>query len=78
MKVVIMAGRRGTRIAELFPDIPKPLIPLQQSYHIYRLNSIMDYGISKSVISPIQKVISLTLLTFLRLMHSIKTRVLTK
>lgn len=28
MKVVIMAGGRGTRIAELFPDIPKPLIPL--------------------------------------------------
>ena len=27
MKVVIMAGGRGTRIAELFPDIPKPLIP---------------------------------------------------
>lgn len=26
MKVVIMAGGRGTRIAELFPDIPKPLI----------------------------------------------------
>ena len=28
MKVVIMAGGRGTRIAELFPDIPKPLIPV--------------------------------------------------
>lgn len=28
MKVVIMAGGRGTRIAELFPDIPKPLIPM--------------------------------------------------
>ena len=28
MKVVIMAGGRGTRIAELFPDIPKPLIPI--------------------------------------------------
>lgn len=27
MKTVIMAGGRGTRIAELFPDIPKPLIP---------------------------------------------------
>ena len=23
-----MAGGRGTRIAELFPDIPKPLIPV--------------------------------------------------
>lgn len=28
MKVVIMAGGRGTRISELFPDIPKPLIPI--------------------------------------------------
>lgn len=28
MKVVIMAGGRGTRIAELFPNIPKPLIPV--------------------------------------------------
>lgn len=29
MKVVLMAGGRGTRISELFPDIPKPLIPIQ-------------------------------------------------
>lgn len=28
MKVVIIAGGRGTRISELFPDIPKPLIPI--------------------------------------------------
>ena len=28
MKVIIMAGGRGTRIAELFPDIPKPMIPV--------------------------------------------------
>ena len=28
MKTVIMAGGRGTRIAELFPDLPKPLIPI--------------------------------------------------
>lgn len=28
MKVVIMAGGRGTRIANLFPNIPKPLIPV--------------------------------------------------
>ena len=28
MKVVIMAGGRGKGIAELFPDIPKPLIPI--------------------------------------------------
>lgn len=29
MKVVLMAGGRGTRIFDLFPDIPKPLIPIQ-------------------------------------------------
>lgn len=29
MKVVIMAGGKGTRISELFPDIPKPLIPIE-------------------------------------------------
>lgn len=28
MKVVIMAGGRGTRISNLFPDIPKPMIPM--------------------------------------------------
>ena len=28
MKTVLMAGGRGTRIAELFPNIPKPLIPV--------------------------------------------------
>lgn len=29
MITVIMAGGKGTRISELFPDIPKPLIPIQ-------------------------------------------------
>ena len=29
MKTVIMAGGRGTRISELFPDIPKPLILIE-------------------------------------------------
>lgn len=28
MKAVIMSGGRGIRISELFPDIPKPLIPI--------------------------------------------------
>ena len=31
MKTVIMAGGKGTRISELFPDIPKPLIPIKYS-----------------------------------------------
>lgn len=29
MKTIIMAGGRGTRISELFPNIPKPLIPIE-------------------------------------------------
>lgn len=29
MKTVIMAGGKGTRISELFPNIPKPLIPIK-------------------------------------------------
>ena len=29
MKTVIMAGGKGTRISEMFPDIPKPLIPVK-------------------------------------------------
>ena len=31
MKTVIMAGGKGTRIASLFPDVPKPLIPMQSA-----------------------------------------------
>ncbi len=31
MKTVIMAGGKGTRIAEMFPDIPKPLIPIKDA-----------------------------------------------
>ena len=36
MKTVIMAGGRGTRISELFPDIPKPLIPIKNRDGIER------------------------------------------
>ncbi len=28
MKTIIMAGGKGTRISELYPDIPKPMIPI--------------------------------------------------
>ena len=28
MKTIIMAGGKGTRISDLFPDIPKPMIPI--------------------------------------------------
>lgn len=29
MKTIVMAGGKGTRISDVFPDIPKPLIPIQ-------------------------------------------------
>ena len=31
MKTVIMAGGEGTRISKMFPDIPKPLIPIKSA-----------------------------------------------
>ena len=31
MKTIIMAGGKGTRISSLFPNIPKPLIPIKNS-----------------------------------------------
>lgn len=36
MKTVIMAGGRGTRISELFPDIPKPMIPIKDREGVSR------------------------------------------
>lgn len=45
MKTVIMAGGRGTRIAELFPEIPKPLIPIDNVPVLEReLLSLRDQG----------------------------------
>ena len=36
MKTMIMAGGRGTRISELFPDIPKPLILIDNTLVLER------------------------------------------
>ncbi len=36
MKTIIMAGGKGTRISSLFPDIPKPLIPIEDSKGVSR------------------------------------------
>ena len=45
MKTVIMAGGRGTRISELFPDIPKPLIPIKNVPVLEReIISLRDQG----------------------------------
>ena len=45
MLVVLMAGGRGTRISELFPDIPKPLIPIKNIPVLEReIISLRDQG----------------------------------
>ena len=50
MKTVIMAGGKGTRISELFPDIPKPLIPIKNAKKIekpvleWEICSLRDQG----------------------------------
>lgn len=52
MKVIIMAGGRGTRISELFPDIPKPLIPFQGIPVLeHELISLRDQGFSEFILT---------------------------
>ncbi len=52
MKTVIMAGGRGTRISELFPDIPKPLIPIEGIPVLEReLISLRDQGFTDIVLT---------------------------
>lgn len=52
MKTVIMAGGRGTRISELFPDIPKPLIPIDGVPVLKReLISLRDQGFRDIVLT---------------------------
>lgn len=52
MKTVIMAGGRGTRISELFPDIPKPLIPIGGVPVLEReLISLRDQGFTDIVLT---------------------------
>ena len=52
MKTVIMAGGRGTRISELFPDIPKPLIPIDGVPVLEReLVSLRDQGFTDIVLT---------------------------
>ncbi len=57
MKTVIMAGGRGTRISELFPDIPKPLIPINNSDDIekpvlqWEIESLVAQGFKEIIIT---------------------------
>ena len=57
MKTVIMAGGRGTRISELFPGIPKPLIPIRDSDGVERpvleweIRSLVSQGFTDIIIT---------------------------
>ena len=52
MKVVLMAGGRGTRISELFPDIPKPLIPINNIPVIEReIISLRNQGFTDIILT---------------------------
>lgn len=52
MKVVLMAGGRGTRISELFPDIPKPLIPINNIPVLEReIISLRDQGFTDIILT---------------------------
>jgi len=57
MKTVIMAGGKGTRIAELFPDIPKPLIPIKGPGGIekpvleWEICSLRDQGFTEIILT---------------------------
>lgn len=52
MKTVIMAGGRGTRISELFPDIPKPLIPIDGVPVLEReINSLRNQGFTQLILT---------------------------
>ena len=52
MKTIIMAGGRGTRISERFPDIPKPLIPIDGVPVLEReICSLRDQGFKDLILT---------------------------
>lgn len=52
MKTIIMAGGKGTRISELFPDIPKPLIPIDGIPVLEReINSLVAQGFKDIILT---------------------------
>ena len=52
MKTIIMAGGRGTRISELYPDIPKPMIPIDGTPVLEReIISLRDQGFKDMIIT---------------------------
>lgn len=52
MKAVIMAGGRGSRISELFPEIPKPMIPVCGTPVLEReIISLRDQGFADIILT---------------------------
>lgn len=57
MKTVIMAGGKGTRISALFPDIPKPLIPISDAEGTtkpvlqWEIESLRDQGFTDIILT---------------------------
>lgn len=52
MLTVIMAGGKGTRISELFPDMPKPLIPIDGVPVLEReIRSLCDQGFTRIILT---------------------------
>ncbi|MDD6276543.1 MAG: HAD-IIIA family hydrolase [Clostridia bacterium] len=52
MKAVIMAGGFGRRISDIFPDIPKPMIPVCSTPVLeYQINNLKEFGITDIIIT---------------------------
>lgn len=52
MKVIFMAGGKGTRISKLYPDIPKPLIPIDGIPVLEReIRSLVSQGFTDIIIT---------------------------
>lgn len=52
MKTVIMAGGKGTRISTLFPNIPKPMIPIDGTPVLEReIRSLVQQGFNEIIIT---------------------------
>lgn len=52
MKVVIMAGGKGTRINSLFPDIPKPMIQIQNKPILeWEIEKLKEQGFTDIIIT---------------------------
>lgn len=56
MKAIIIAGGRGTRIAKIFPDIPKPMIPIGSKPVLeHEIKRLKEYGIDEIIITVCYK-----------------------